>query len=47
MKNSKIHSVDVFDFIASKCEQFAIALELHEKGQLENENLEAWLQNIW
>ena len=46
MLNSKFQSADVFDFIVNKCEQFSVALENHEQGQLENENLEAWLQNL-
>lgn len=46
MVNSKFQSADVFDYIANKCEQFSVALENHEQGQLENENLEAWLQNL-
>ena len=37
---------DALAFVGSRCAQFECALEQHENGQLENENILGWLQNL-
>ena len=37
---------DALTFVGSRCAQFECALEQHENGQLENENILGWLQNL-
>ena len=46
MADINYQPADALTFVGSRCAQFECALEQHENGQLENENILGWLQNL-
>ena len=39
-------SEDIFNFIASRCEEFAASLDFQEQGELDKEHIQLWCQNL-